>query len=60
MHDRNGFDVLEDLKSDDATKDIPVVLHTSYNLTQDDLSRLRGATPRCCRNKRATMNRQWR
>jgi signal transduction histidine kinase len=42
MHDRNGFDVLEDLKSDDATKDIPVVLHTSYNLTADDLSRLNG------------------
>jgi CheY-like chemotaxis protein len=42
MHDRNGFDVLEDLKSDGATKDIPVVLHTSYNLTQDDLSRLNG------------------
>jgi signal transduction histidine kinase len=42
MHDRNGFDVLEDLKSDGATKDIPVVLHTSSNLTQDDLSRLNG------------------
>jgi signal transduction histidine kinase len=42
MHDRNGFEVLEDLKSDDATKDIPVILHTSYNLTQDDLSRLNG------------------
>ena len=42
MHDRNGFEVLEDLKSDSATKDIPVVLHTSYNLTRDDISRLNG------------------
>jgi CheY-like chemotaxis protein len=42
MHDRNGFEVLEDLKSDGATRDIPVVLHTSYNLTQDDLLRLNG------------------
>jgi signal transduction histidine kinase/ActR/RegA family two-component response regulator len=42
MHDRNGFEVLEDLKSDSATKDIPVVLHTSYSLTPDDISRLNG------------------
>jgi len=42
MHDRNGFEVLEDLKSDSATKDIPVVLHTSYTLTQDDILRLNG------------------
>jgi CheY-like chemotaxis protein len=42
MRDRNGFDVLEDLKSDASTKDIPVVLHTSYNLTKDDISRLKG------------------
>ncbi len=42
MQDRNGFEVLEDLKSDSATKDIPVVLHTSYTLTQDDILRLNG------------------
>jgi signal transduction histidine kinase len=42
MHDRNGFEVLEDLKSDSATKDIPVVLHTSCNLTQNDILRLKG------------------
>jgi CheY-like chemotaxis protein len=42
MHDRNGFEVLEDLKSDSATRDIPVVLHTSYNLTRDDILRLNG------------------
>jgi signal transduction histidine kinase len=42
MQDRNGFDVLEDLKSDNATKDIPVVLHTSYTLTQDEILRLNG------------------
>lgn len=42
MHDRNGFEILEDLKSDSATKDIPVVLHTSYTLTRDDILRLNG------------------
>jgi signal transduction histidine kinase len=42
MHDRNGFEVLEDLKADPATKDIPVVLHTSVSLTEDDLLRLKG------------------
>jgi CheY-like chemotaxis protein len=42
MQDRNGFEVLEDLKSDDATKHIPVILHTSYRLTQDDILRLKG------------------
>ncbi len=40
MPDRNGFDVLEDLKADPATGHIPVVVHTSRHLTADDLSRL--------------------
>jgi signal transduction histidine kinase len=42
MPDRNGFDVLDDLKSDPATLHIPVVIHTSSKLTADDLSRLDG------------------
>lgn len=42
MHDRSGFDVLEDLKSDPATQDIPVVIHTSRNLNASDLARLNG------------------
>ena len=42
MPDRNGFEVLDDLKSDPATQDIPVVIHTSSKLTADDLSRLDG------------------
>ena len=41
MPDRNGFEVLEDLKADSSTKDIPVVIHTSRPLTPDDLLRLK-------------------
>jgi signal transduction histidine kinase len=42
MPDRSGFDVLDELKSDPATKDIPVVIHTSRVLNQSDLARLSG------------------
>lgn len=42
MHDRDGFDVLDDLKSDPSTSDIPVVIHTSRSLTQNELERLSG------------------
>jgi CheY-like chemotaxis protein len=42
MHDRGGFDVLDDLKSDPATRDIPVIIHTSRTLTVSDLARLNG------------------
>ncbi len=42
MPDRNGFEVLEELKLDSATRNIPVVVHTSRPLTADDLSRLNG------------------
>jgi CheY-like chemotaxis protein len=40
MPDRNGFEVLADLKSDPATRDIPVILHTSTTLTESDVKRL--------------------
>jgi CheY-like chemotaxis protein len=40
MPDRNGFEVLEDLKADPATRDIPVVIHTSHTLKSGDLARL--------------------
>jgi signal transduction histidine kinase len=42
MPDRNGFDVFEDLKSDPATQNIPVILHTSSRLSETDLARLNG------------------
>jgi CheY-like chemotaxis protein len=42
MPHRSGFDLLDDLKSDPATKDIPVVLNTSATLTAADLERLDG------------------
>jgi two-component system alkaline phosphatase synthesis response regulator PhoP/two-component system response regulator VicR len=42
MPDRNGFEVLEDLKSDPATENIPVIFHTSRTFTAADLERTRG------------------
>jgi CheY-like chemotaxis protein len=42
MPGRNGFEVLEELKSDPATKDIPVVIYTSKSITEADLHRLAG------------------
>jgi signal transduction histidine kinase len=40
MPDRSGFDVLDDLKNDPATRGIPVVIHTSRRLRQSDFERL--------------------
>lgn len=40
MPDRSGFEVLDELKSDERTKDIPVVIHTSKMLTEADHTRL--------------------
>jgi signal transduction histidine kinase len=42
MPGKSGYQVLEELRSDTATKDIPVVIHTSKMLTQADRSRLEG------------------
>jgi CheY-like chemotaxis protein len=42
MPDRDGFEVLEELKSDPATSHIPVVIHSSRSLTEHELSRLGG------------------
>lgn len=40
MPDRSGFEVLEELKSNEATKHIPVIVHTSKRLTEADTARL--------------------
>ncbi|HLY17493.1 MAG TPA: ATP-binding protein [Bryobacteraceae bacterium] len=40
MPDRSGFEVLDDLKNDPATRDIPVIIHTSRRLTESDFERL--------------------
>ncbi|MEO8659931.1 MAG: ATP-binding protein [Bryobacteraceae bacterium] len=40
MPDRSGFEVLDDLKSDAATRSIPVLIHTSRKLLQSDYERL--------------------
>jgi signal transduction histidine kinase/CheY-like chemotaxis protein len=40
MPDRSGFEILDELKSDEMTKDIPVVIHTSKVLTEGDYARL--------------------
>jgi signal transduction histidine kinase/CheY-like chemotaxis protein len=42
MPGRTGFEVLDELKADPITKDIPVVIHTSKNMTEADLHRLAG------------------
>lgn len=39
MPDRSGLEVLHELKSDKATKGIPVIIHTSKPLTESDFSR---------------------
>jgi CheY-like chemotaxis protein len=43
MPDLNGFQVLDSLKNDSATKDIPVVIYTSQTLESQDRARLREA-----------------
>lgn len=43
MPDLSGFEVLDQLKSDPATKSIPVVIHTSKVLDEDDRIRLKCA-----------------
>jgi CheY-like chemotaxis protein len=42
MPGRTGFEVLEELKSDPATRETPVVIHTSKQITPADLARLSG------------------
>lgn len=42
MPGRNGFEVLDELKSDPSTRDIPVVIHTSKTLSKADYDRLAG------------------
>jgi signal transduction histidine kinase len=42
MPGRSGFEVLDELKSDKTTKDIPVVIYTSKMLTEADYARLGG------------------
>jgi signal transduction histidine kinase len=40
MPDHSGFEVLDQLKSDQATADIPVIIHTSKLMTEVDYARL--------------------
>ncbi len=42
MPDRTGFDVLNELKSHESTRDIPVVIHTSKALNEGDYASLGG------------------
>lgn len=42
MPGRDGFEVLEELKSDPATREIPVVIHSSMVLRPEDMVRLGG------------------
>lgn len=40
MPDRSGYEILDELKADESTKNIPVVIHTSKLLTEGDYARL--------------------
>jgi CheY-like chemotaxis protein len=40
MPGMNGFEVLNELKTEPSTSSIPVVIHTSVNLKQEDMQRL--------------------
>lgn len=40
MPDRSGFEILDELSSDESTKHIPVIIHTSKLMTEADLARL--------------------
>ena len=43
MPEMSGFDVLEALKSDTKTSSIPVVVHTSAQLSEDEMVRLKAS-----------------
>jgi len=61
MPGRSGFDVLDELKADPATRDIPVVIHTSKQLGPADMSRLAGrqaaVLPKAGANRAAALQR---
>ncbi|HEX8822681.1 MAG TPA: response regulator, partial [Archangium sp.] len=40
LHDMTAFDVLDELKADSRTRDIPVILHTSRQLQEEERQRL--------------------
>jgi signal transduction histidine kinase/CheY-like chemotaxis protein len=42
MPGRTGFEVLEELKAEPSTREIPVIIHTSKTLTEADRTRLSG------------------
>lgn len=42
MPNRSGFEVLDDLKSDESARQIPVVIHSSKSLSKNDYERLGG------------------
>lgn len=43
MPDLSGFQVLDMLKSDSETKDIPVIIHTSQQLESEERAKLQAA-----------------
>jgi CheY-like chemotaxis protein len=42
MPDRSGFEIMDELKADPATRNIPIVIHTSRTLSSDEMVRLGG------------------
>lgn len=40
MPDRSGYEIFNELKADESTRDIPVIIHTSKLMTEGDYARL--------------------
>ena len=59
MPNRTGFEILDELKTDPATQEIPVVIHTSKKITPADNARLAGRhiglLPKSGKNRREAL-----
>jgi CheY-like chemotaxis protein len=59
MPGRSGFEILDDLKANEATREIPVIIHSSRMLTREDYARLAdrqaGVLPKLAGNRHAAL-----